>query len=1747
MSPSTGCQLAALTFLWRQGTRPLRKCKHYDSKNKQVAARSQQKFYKNTGSPGAAVYNSSVQCCTMGPSPLLICLLWAAMVSVTVAQTPKFLVAAPRLLHVGVKEDVWVQMEWKKEDRAPNDVTVVIYLRNQKNFDDCSERYSLTLQARDNHIKKQTIELTPSRVATCKLDEQRSNRYVQLIMTTAILGANPKVVSIPVSFKRGYIFIQTDKSVYNPKESVHYRVFTLDHMMRPTEESITGIVTNAEGFKVSKIQKISKSSVVTDKLVIPDISTTGVWRISAYFTSAPESNFTTEFEVKKYVLPNFEVKIVPELPYFQINKAQLRIKVEARFVYGEPVNGVVHVRVGIIDQTGRKTMLQGLEQQVKMEDGEGTIQISKDDILKKIAQPVENLVGSTFYITATVLEKASGTLEEKELTSVKFVTSPYNIDFSKTKKYYTPGTPTQIVAEVTYTDGTLARGVPVKLLKGSTQQNFLSDEDGKVVFQINTSGNEKTLDLTIIAEGSDGRQEETIRLTPYTSKTNSFLHMEVPSQVLSPGESIKVTVKVVAPQSGSVRNIYYMVLNKGQIMELKSIEKSEFMVFSVPVSTKLIPSFRIIAYYYLDSEIVANSVWIDVSDVCEGKLQVRTDVADSILPGSQFRLTMETDEKTTVSLSAVDTAVYLLNSKNKLTPGKVFKAMNDYDLGCSPGGGKDSNSVFMDAGVAFVSSSGYSELTGFGCQVSRRKKRSIDFLALTKQKADQFSSPDLKKCCQNGMTLPPSRMSRDCAKRALRVESKECKNAFQECCVYAEDLRKKITLEKRRKSTIGRTQVDDQNEDDFADENDVQVRSKFPESWLWRTVTVNKKHTETVPVPDSITTWEIQAIGMSAGKGFCVANPVKVKVFKPFHIHLRVPSTVKRFEQIELRPVLYNFQEEDMKVKVFVEKTEGVCTPSTAEGAAVEQVVTLASKSALSIPFSVVPIGKENPTVTVKALGPMGISDGVRKVLHLEREGVPVVEEKTYVLNPEDASRKDLRFDEELPSNVIPDADFRSSVKITMDNPINTINNSLSADGVSKLIRVPYGCAEQTMISTAPGVYAMRYLNQADKWVDLPPDRKDQGLDNMRNGYTRILQYRKSDGSYGAWLTRPSSTWLTSFVVKVMSLCRKYIDVDVEEIRKSVAYLTSKQANNGAFQETTTVIHQDMMGGVAGKNAEVSLTAYVLIALHHSEEALPEDDTETKGSISKAIDYLRTSLDSLSEPYPLAITAYALALTSSDSILKGKAYKKLMSTAQGGSKPGELHFGLKGTALAVETTSYALLAALLHEDIPSANEMYTWLSEQQNYGGGFKSTQDTVMALEALSEYWILNSVFTRSEELNVEINSLERSEKQRFTLRNNDAVQEELRSMGKKFTVKVSGKARGILTVLKRYNIMQVEESDCSQLGLEVEIFGDDVVEQLDYNYEYDYEEDTMADEPLKNIHWHDLRSRARREVSQPKEKQVKVVYSVWLWRKAKDRATGMAIVDITMLSGFEPSIQDLNKLKEGAERYISHYEIYGGRLLMYFDQVTSDREHVTFEAYQTVKVSPLQPASAILYDFYEPGIKCRVFYSAPSRTTFISTLCTEDVCQCAEGPCPILRRTLSTEKNDRQDFACYAPRVKYGYRVKVLEMNPVDAFIVYTVQMIEVLQKSADESLEAGDIRYFYQRASCKMQLETGTREYLIMGQDGETTDEKNRLRYVLEDNSWVEALGSPEVCKATRNRNKCADVNSFMNDYRENGCKV
>ena len=66
-----------------------------------------------------------------------------------------------------------------------------------------------------------------------------------------------------------------------------------------------------------------------------------------------------------------------------------------------------------------------------------------------------------------------------------------------------------------------------------------------------------------------------------------------------------------------------------------------------------------------------------------------------------------------------------------------------------------------------------------------------------------------------------------------------------------------------------------------------------------------------VTFPDSITTWLVQAVGVSAQAGMCVAEPVRVTVFRNYFLQLDLPYSVVLGEQVEVRATLYNYLRSD--------------------------------------------------------------------------------------------------------------------------------------------------------------------------------------------------------------------------------------------------------------------------------------------------------------------------------------------------------------------------------------------------------------------------------------------------------------------------------------------------------------------------------------------------------------------------------------------------------------------------------------------------------------------------------------------------------------------------------------------------------------------------------------------------------------------------------------------------------------------
>ncbi|NWU08051.1 CO4 protein, partial [Cephalopterus ornatus] len=1655
-------------------------------------------------------------------------------------EAPSFLITAPNVVHLGTHETITVQVHG-----AQSPVQITAYFKDELKNQLLSDRIIFNLNQNNDYQDMKKVMVKPGTLQQ-NLFKKSNQPYVLLVAESRELPKTIQSTRILLSSKKGYIFIQTDKPIYTQSSKVKYRIFILDNAMRPTDDTVTVAVLNSKGMVVKKSDQKIKA-VFSEHFEIPDVAEPGTWKIKAWFHQHEMSNVSAEFEVKKYELPSFEVKLIPLQPYYHIWNESFVFDIEAKHSYGKEIQGAAYVRFGIIDENENKVFIPGLEQQLSIQNGKGRVTLSTSLLEEKLRKTVSTLEGFHLYVAVTTVETASGEMREEELSNVKFVKSPYAVDLSNTKKYFVPGAPFSVVASVTLVDGSPAGSLPVTATvtlpgKPPMKKTALSNKEGLIPLIFDIPRDAQSLEIMVKAEEGEEKLESpeaSIRAERYQSASPNYLSISIPHAVVAPGDTLRITLNDIHQSgNGKIDYFYYMVVARGQAELLGRVPSSE-KIINLKITEKMVPAFRFLAYYFIANEgrqdIVADSVWVDVMDVCEGKIKVRTE-QEIYEPTDIINLQIETDHVGKVALAVVDKAVFILNKKNKLTAQKVFNAMNSYDLGCSAGGGSNSVQVFTDVGLAFLSDTIQSSIReGYKClQGTRRQKRSLDFQKKMSGIASKYQNTDLQKCCQDGMKLNPMRFP--CAKRLTRVSgSHECRNAFQDCCEKATALRK----EAKQRNRVGLARQYSDHEE-FFDETSVSLRSYFPESWWWHfeEVKIPGNHRVENFAPDSITTWEVQAISISPEKGFCVADPHTFAVFKDFFVSLRLPYSVRRHEQLEIKAVVYNYLPNDLQVTVKMDAVKGLCTAEATEKA-VQLLLVAKGNSATPAYFSVVPLTVGEIPITITAFDKVsGHSDSIRKNLNVVVEGVLQREEETICIN---SGLKSHTLDLHRPSDMVPGSDSHVFISLKGNIMDESVENCLSLNGVEKLIQVPTGCAEQTMVKMAPAVYAIEYLDASEQWVNFNPERKQEAISMIEQGYTRLLEFQKVDGSYGAFKETPSSVWLTAFIVKVLTRCREYISVQDNHILNSISYLINQQQADGSFHDHHPVLDRSMQGGIKLAEEDLAMTAFVTIALQQTLEVYKLPDVVQ--AIRGAVDYMKNQLSRNTDCYSTVITAYALTLVQPDSKEAQSVKEKLRDCSVFDAAKQQRYWGSGNDAVSVETTAYALLQTLLLKDVEYARPIATWLTERRNYGGGYCSTQDTVVALEALSAYSI-QTLNTASTDLTVTLGTPGRQNDYRIVLTDTDEeFQKQIElELGRKLEVSVHGRGNGTMSILKMYWSSELKNNTCNDLILTVEMEGSIKYSETEYSDENDDQDLTAAEnstfEGLSGIELFDIHSRRKRDVIAP-GKAESLRYKVCV-RSTGSKAPKMSLVDLTLLSGLEPDTKDLEQLVTASDQYIQHYEYKGGKVLLYFGELTSgpDPDCISFGAKQINPMGLVQPANAILYDFYNPDRKCSVFYSAPKHSAMLSKVCRANVCQCAEGPCPKQRSTFSkaVTQTTRFNFVCYQPTADYAYKVEILNSTKKNVFDYYEAKIHRILKATRDESIQVGAHRQFLTRSTCKLNMAPG-KQYLLMGKDGETVDCNNKMQYFLDAQTWVEKIPGTSECRSTLHRQSCAHLQDFL----------
>lgn len=746
------------------------------------------------------------------------------------------------------------------------------------------------------------------------------------------------------------------------------------------------------------------------------------------------------------------------------------------------------------------------------------------------------------------------------------------------------------------------------------------------------------------------------------------------------------------------------------------------------------------------------------------------------------------------------------------------------------------------------------------------------------------------------------------------------------------------------------------------DKAPTQIRTVFPETWLWKNYSMDGKRTfmtiESV-VPDTVTSWMVDGFALSPTLGLGVMKQPRVfTVNQPFYIIADLPYSIKRDEVVVIQVTVFNFlgitltsdvtlfnKNDEIEFVDYYDRYESTTdvTMSDLNERAVETHVTRRTKPVI-VPAN---NGKSvSFMIRAKKLGEIAIkfeainvlkSDSVEHMLRVVPEShLHEINEARYIDLSESRS-KTFDISVNIPRNV-----DEGSVSVTFILDPDIFGSVV--ENLESLIRLPCGCGEQNMILLVPNIVVLDYMYATQT---IKESLYSELISKLTRGYENQLAFRLPDNSFTVFPNRRGSVFLTAFVAKSFAIASKYIDIDERVIVGALDWLVQKQQPDGRFVEIGDIIHVDMQGGL--ETSCFALTAYVLIALIESKK-VSEERWEV---LQTSTDYLVQKLDYINNPYDLALATYALSLKDRNGSLE--FLDKLVEFSQYDDATGTRSWNYR--SLGVEIAGYALLSYIEHGLLPDATPIMRWLTTQRYDRGGFMSTQDTFVALKAMAKFSARTSTHRNDYRVTV------RPKRDKMYLFDVDSrtlstLKQDLDSATRKVQVELFGKGAGIFQIAYQY-------------------YQNIVVERSSFN---------LTVNLLPNSTYY------RQELTVCVSFNAKEAYEY----------SNMALVEVFFPSGIVAEKGSVRDLSIGRNIQKTELRFGGTSLVVYYLRLNAQSNCFGVTAERHFKVALHRPAHVVVYDYYDNGAQSDRFAitSYEGKVMQICDVCDDEDCETLSCP---------------------------------------------------------------------------------------------------------------------------------------------------
>ena len=348
-------------------------------------------------------------------------------------------------------------------------------------------------------------------------------------------------------------------------------------------------------------------------------------------------------------------------------------------------------------------------------------------------------------------------------------------------------------------------------------------------------------------------------------------------------------------------------------------------------------------------------------------------------------------------------------------------------------------------------------------------------------------------------------------------------------------------------------------------------------------------------------------------------------------------------------------------------------------------------------------IGYGDFTIAFKACG---LGDAFTQKIKIAPKGFPV----QASFSAQDIE-KEYTFDM---NNVV-----NGSVKASFTAYPNVVSDLMK--GVDGILQEPYGCFEQTSCTAYPNAMVLDYLKSTDS-----KDNKTlaRATDLLERGYKRLTTFESSEKGYEWFGANPAHEGLTAYgIMEFTDMKKAGQSIDQKMLDRTAQWLLKHKDGNGGFKREVHAYHD------FGRISEDILNGYIVYAL--AEAGYTDIKKEFETSYKKAME--------TKDPYMLAMMANASYSLGENSKGENAMNVLLSKQAKNGSFTGTTHSITysQGESLTIETTSLAIIA-ILKSQTKNANAMNSavnYLVGTRSGSGVFSSTQGTILALKALTEY----------------------------------------------------------------------------------------------------------------------------------------------------------------------------------------------------------------------------------------------------------------------------------------------------------------------------------------------------------------------------------------------------------------------------